>query len=129
MPPLFYLDSSALVKLVVAEHETAALRSYLGSDPTLTSSVLAAVEVPRAARRYRADAAAREVLEGVALIELSDDLARQAVMLEPPSLSSLDAIHLASALSLGEELEAFVGYDERLSEAVRVAGLEVAAPR
>ena len=46
-----YVDSSALVKLIVREPETDALRQYLTSAGPLTSSILATVEVSRAVAR------------------------------------------------------------------------------
>jgi uncharacterized protein len=61
-------------------------------------------------------------------VELSAGIADAAAKLEPPSLRTLDAVHLASALSLGDDLGAFVAYDRRLAEAAEAAGIEVLAP-
>ncbi|HEV8421407.1 MAG TPA: type II toxin-antitoxin system VapC family toxin, partial [Actinomycetota bacterium] len=100
---LLYLDSSAIVKLVFAEPQSMALRELLRSWPERVSSVIAAVEVSRAARRVGASAARRaeEVVTRLGLIDLDDDVIQRASKLRPPELRTLDAIHLATALSLG----------------------------
>ena len=126
------LDSSALVKLVLDEPESAALETWLSSRAPLsvTASDLVRVEVVRAVAR--ADSAgvprARTLLAGVDLVPVSRDLLDVAADLGPPSLRSLDALHLATALSLGSALDAFVVYDERLAQAATQAGLPVVAP-
>jgi len=127
---LAYLDSSALVKLVLEEKETAALTSFLRDWPARVSSVVAYVEVHRAARREAEEATARAegVLELVNLIELDRMILDSARAIEPADLRSLDAIHLATALTLGADLGAFASYDPRLNEAAERAGLEVLAP-
>jgi uncharacterized protein len=129
-----YLDASALVKLATKEAESDALRRDLAGYRDRVTSRLATVEVPRAIARSgpesvaaAADAVA-QALEGVTVIEFDEQIASLAAGLEPPRLRSLDAIHLASALALGDELEAFVTYDARLGDAARAAGLSVAMP-
>jgi hypothetical protein len=64
----------------------------------------------------------------VDLVPITRDLLETAADLGPPSLRSLDALHLATALSLGSALDAFVVYDERLARAATEAGLPVVAP-
>jgi predicted nucleic acid-binding protein len=127
-----YLDSSALVKLVVLEPESAALRAFLPRYGARLSSALADVEVPRALRRAGYGSAeqrrASEVLARIALVDLDRPLLRAAAALTPSSLRSLDAIHLATALSLGHDLAGVVTYDRRLSEAAIGARIEVWAP-
>jgi hypothetical protein len=126
------LDSSALVKLVVDEPESAALETWLSGRAPLSvaASDLVRVEVIRAVAR--ADPAgvprARTLLAGVDLVPVSRDLLETAADLGPPSLRSLDAVHLATALGLGSALDAFVVYDERLARAATEAGLPVVAP-
>jgi predicted nucleic acid-binding protein len=128
-----YLDASALVKLGTPERESDALRRHLaGCDVRLTSR-LAVVEVSRALVRRGAASAAlvgaiRDAFTGLDIVELDERIATAASELLPPTLRSLDAIHLASALALGDELEAFVTYDARLADAARTAGLTVVAP-
>ena len=129
---LLYLDSSALLKLVVPERETAALFSFLAEYPERVSSKLAVVEVGRAVRRAGAPAAVRrrasEVLARIALLEISDAVVSRAAELLPKDLRSLDAVHLATAMSLGDDLASLVAYDARLIEAARRARLPVVAP-
>ncbi len=68
------------------------------------------------------------MLAGLELVELDDRVIAAAAGLDPAELASLDAIHLASALSLGDDLGAFVCYDRRLAEAATAAGLPMLAP-
>ncbi len=68
------------------------------------------------------------MLRGIVLLELADDVIERAVTVAPPAVRSLDAIHLASALSLEQNLGTFVTYDERLGAAAADAGIEVVAP-
>lgn len=129
---LRYLDSSAIVKLVVPEAETDSLKAYLPHQPDLVSSALARVETLRAvARSSDANAIhdAEHVLAGITLLDITDAILSVAAQLEPLTLRSLDAIHLASALSLGSDLDGLITYDDRLAEAARVAGVTVYTPR
>lgn len=129
---LLYLDASALVKLVLAEDESAALTAFLASWSHLVSSALARTEVPRAAQAVTTDQAVRARAERVAtavgLLPASLDVLADAASLSPPQLRTLDAVHLASALSLGEDLAGIVVYDTRLAEAARLAGVTVHSP-
>lgn len=126
-----YLDSSAIVKLAVAEPESAALRRYLQRRRPLVSSALARTEVTRALLPL-GDAAVRrghEVLARLELIRIGDRILAAAGALLPAELHTLDAIHLATARSLGADLARLIAYDERLLTAARAAGCPVAAPR
>jgi len=134
MPGEFlYLDSSALVKLVVPEAESGVLLESLSSWPVRISSELARVEVMRAARRTTqnpaAEQRAEEVLASLCLLGIDRDILNEAARLEPRTLRSLDAIHLASALSLGADLGPIVTYDSNMAMAAAGCGLEVLAPR
>ena len=126
-----YLDASAFVKLVEDEPESADLNSALEAWPRKSSSALLEVEGPRAARRTNPLAydAARALLAGMELLEIDADIRRAAADLSDPGLRSLDAIHLATALSLGERCGAFFAYDDRLIAAARAHGLTVTVPR
>ena len=129
---LVYLDSSALVKLVVRERESDALRAWTALHPAAVTSALAVTEVRRAItrlspRRGLSDRA-RLVLDGVALLGLDQEVLEKAASLAPAELRALDAIHIASALTLGGDLLAFVTYDDRQRDAARRAGLRVEAP-
>jgi hypothetical protein len=129
---LVYLDSSALVKLVVAEPESMALTDRLREWPQRVSSAVSLTEVPRALNRAGFGAAerrrAREVLARVSLVEPDRRILVAAAALEPPALRSLDAIHLATALAVREDLAAVVTYDRRLRAAAELVHLEVVAP-
>lgn len=126
-----YLESSALVKLAVVEEESEALHAALGQWPRRITSRLAVVEVLRAVRRrdVAREPLARSVLSRVAMVALGDRVLFAAAQLEPARLRALDAIHLATALRLGDALAAFVSYDERQMEAATALGLPVATPR
>jgi uncharacterized protein len=133
---LYYLDSSALVKLVRDEPESASLRRFLAADD-LVSCELALAEVPRAIHRAAATepalpverliGRAEELLEAIALLPLDRALLLAAGALREPILRALDAIHLAAAVDLAP-IDAFVSYDQRQGAAARLAGLRTAAP-
>lgn len=126
-----YLDSSALIKLVFEEPESAALERFLIEWPVRASSWLARVEVLRTARTVRDAIVVRhadDVLAAVDLIAPDARLLVEAAELEPFSLRALDAVHLATALSLQPDLAGVVVYDRRLSDAARAVGLTVWAP-
>jgi predicted nucleic acid-binding protein len=129
---LLYLDASALVKLVAAEPETPALLSLLREQPDRISSALSIVELHRALRRAGAPPAehrrAAEVLSRIALLRIDDAILGQAARLAPADLRSLDAIHLATALSVADDLAGFVAYDQRLSMAATRQRLRVLTP-
>jgi predicted nucleic acid-binding protein len=128
---LLYLDSSALVKLVVAEPETAALLQFLRGWPHRVSSALARVEIARAVRRTTTGTAVRRraarVLARIALVRIDDPVLAAAARVLPPSLRTLDAIHLATARSL-EELAGIVTYDGRLARAAARSRVKVFSP-
>ena len=125
-----YLDASAIVRIVADEPGRAATVAFLREHDTRVTSVLSTVEVPRAVARKRVDAAlaASVFLEDLVIVALDRTIVSSAAGLAPPALRTLDAIHLATALELGRELEAFVTYDERLGDAARTMGLPVEAP-
>jgi uncharacterized protein len=128
---LAYVDASAMVKMVALEPELDALDDALDQWSAWVSSALLEVEVVIAARRRHPNApdAARVLLGLVELIEIDAGIRQAAANLTDPGLRSLDAIHLATALSLGERLGTFVAYDERLIAAARTHGLSVTVPR
>ena len=128
----FYVDTSALVKLVVAESETAALRAWLNEPGReLVSCDLARTELMGAVRRVVPDwvLQAREVLDAVTLVHVTPAVVEDAGRLDPSGLRSLDAIHLAAALDLGDDLEGWITYDERLAGAAVSNGIAVVEPR
>lgn len=127
-----YLDSSAFVKLAVEEPETAALREHLAQRGSRrVSSALLRTESLRAVRHLGAEAVAtvREGLRRIDLVAIDDRILDAAGTLEPRVLRTLDAIHLATAMAVGDDLELIVTYDERMVEAARLLGLSTATPR
>lgn len=127
-----YIDASAFVKTVIAETESAALRAFLRRPGgRRVSSALLRAEAIRALRRHGPQALAetREALREVELITVSDGVLDTAGMLDPQIIRTLDAIHLATALSVGQDLDAIVTYDERMAEGARFLGLPVSTPR
>ena len=125
-----YLDSSAIVKLVVREPETEALLAFLEPRPVRITSALARVEVVRAVRHHGRTATARAtaILDALSQIALDDALLDSAAAINANQLRSLDAIHLASAQQLEGELDVLVTYDERMLAAARTLGLPVSLP-
>jgi predicted nucleic acid-binding protein len=129
---LAYLDASAIVKLVVEEAESATLRAALRDRPRRVTSALALVEVQLAAAR-RAPAPppdrVRTVLAGFTLIPVDQLVLQRAAGMGEHRMRALDAIHLATAQSLGAGLEAFIAYDQRLLAAAHASGLRIEEPR
>lgn len=128
-----YLDTSALVKLVVAEAESTPLRRYLGdfSKDTRITSALARAELIRAVARQGSMEIiqhARRVVGALDLIALTTAALDRAGEIPPPEMRTLDAIHLSAALA-APDLRALVTYDARLSDAARNAGITVVDPR
>ena len=127
----YYVDTSALIKLVVEEDETTALMGWLGAEErTAVSCDLARTELVRATRRAAPDqmGRARQVLDGLILTEVTTAVFEAAGRLDPKIVRSLDAIHLAAALDLGDDLDGIITYDTRLADAARAHGIPVIAP-
>ena len=125
-----YLDSSALVKLIAREPETAALRQELARWPRRVSSSLAAIEVTRTAQRLgaRATPLAPRVLAGLQRLAI-DPIVSAAMSIGSPLLRSLDAIHLATAASIRADLGVLITYDRRMLADAGALGLPIASPR
>lgn len=125
-----YLDSSALVKLVVREPESTALRRYLRSRRPYLASALVRTEVARAVlpNGDRSTPEVAKVLARVNLVRVTDRILESAGSLEPATIRSLDAVHLATAQLLGEAVAVLVTYDERMAQAARALGFTVASP-
>ena len=131
MPSFAYLDASAIVKLVVAEIETGGLERDLANRSGLITSRLGAAELIRAASRAhsrRVLQQAEEVLESFVLVDVSTAVLNRAARLQPSTLRTLDAIHLATAGSLDLAPLDFVTYDDRLAAAAAAHGLRVKRP-
>lgn len=130
----FYLDTSAFMKLAVVEDRSRQMRKWADAEEArsgaLWSSDLLRTEALRAARRVSEEAleATRDRLDRTALMTITSDTFQRAGELDPAVLRSLDALHLASALGLGDDLEGVVTYDVRMAEAAKALGLTVVAP-
>lgn len=126
-----YIDSSAFVKLISFEPQTDALLDWIAkARPSLFANELLRTEVIRAVRRFDPNAlvAAKDLLHTVNLLAMPSSTFARATELDPRILRSLDALHLASALDLGDDLDVLVTYDERLAEACALHGVAVVAP-
>ena len=120
------------MKLLLDERESEPLARLFTGFETIVSISIVRVEILRALRRagYASEAAAeaKRLLGKLQLRAVTDDLLERAQNLEPFSLRTLDALHLAGAIDLGSEIDAFVCYDARLAAAARLHGLRVLAP-
>jgi predicted nucleic acid-binding protein len=118
------------VKLVIQEAESVALRELLARDPDQLASALVEVELVRAVRRAAPELVlqAERVVAQISVIELSERIRAVARALDPATLRSLDALHLATALEVGEALDALVTYDARMASAATTLGIEVLSP-
>jgi len=125
-----YLDTSAFVKLCWPEPESEALHDYLREWPLRVSAVLLCTEALRAAQRQPAARIdqTRRLLERMPMLEVDRALFRQAGLLGPSTMRSLDAVHIAAALSLGPDLGMLITYDERMAAVASLFGLPVACP-
>lgn len=128
---VFYFDTSALAKLIIAESESRALREWIeGSEVQIFTSDSARAELPRAGLRGNAKGheLARQLLDSAVLFPMTTAMLDAAGRTAPPALRTLDAIHLEAALSLGDALDGIVTYDDRLAEAARLHGIPVVSP-
>jgi predicted nucleic acid-binding protein len=130
----FYVDSSAIVKLIWSEAESSALAEFVLSDErsakTLITSAVSRIEVLRATRRRDGSllSRAREVLETFSEFEITEGIMEKAAIVGSPHLRTLDAIHLATAMENASGMRALITYDTRLAQAARELGLPVASP-
>jgi predicted nucleic acid-binding protein len=129
---VIYFDTSALVKLIFDEAESDALAEWVTQRPDVPkiTSDLSTVELLRTCRRVDAGAVrnANVLLGGIDLLPMDRAIVEQAALLVPTELRSLDAIHLASALSVKAQLTALVAYDSRLCSAATESGIAVVSP-
>jgi predicted nucleic acid-binding protein len=128
---VIYVDTSAFVKLIWTENESPALAEYLAAHPEpMVSSVLVAIEARRAV--LRADAAQLPrtdlLLSRVGQVGITAAVVESASRLPDPGLRSLDAIHLATALLLGPDVDILLSYDTRLLTAAAAHSIVTVSP-
>ena len=124
-----YVDASALVKLVLDEPNSPAMFRWYVESQRIATSRIGVIETRRAAARGVHDPdRLRVILATVDVLEVLESIVERASSVAPPALRTLDAIHLATALALVPDLDAFVTYDDRLAEAARNLGLPVVRP-
>jgi predicted nucleic acid-binding protein len=125
----WYIETSAFLKLLVAEAESPALRAWLTDREPVWSSHLLRTESLRAASRLGVDhEVVEKALATVSLVLPGSTTFSTAGNLGPSGLRSLDALHLASALELGSDLQGLLTYDARMSEGARELAIAVLAP-
>lgn len=129
MAKLAYLDVSAIVKFAVREAETAALERYALECDGMVMSRLGAAEARRAARRVGSGARQIEdAFEAVYLYDVTSQVLELAARIDPLHLKTSDAIHLATAIGIGEPDIEFVTYDGKLARAAEANGLRMVQP-
>ena len=127
-----YIDTSALVKLFKAEPESNAFRAALGDWPVQVASELIRVEAICTARRLGGEdilQRANDALERINLIPISPEILGLATDAHTPPLRAMDAIHLATALAIRDDLGAIFAYDNDLHAAAQAHNLNPLAPR
>ena len=127
----WYIDTSALVKLVTVEAHTAALHEWVADhQPELVASDLLRTELRRAVRRSGTSHPI-DIEEGLAAVDLlpaTPAVFDAAAELTPAGLRTLDSIHLATALGIIDDCDGVITYDDRLADAARSHGLTVLSP-
>lgn len=128
MTGLAYLDASAIVKLVVDEVESPVLLHWYVEVERAVTSRVGVIETRRAIRRREHDEVRlAAVIDRLGVYEFDSDIDQRASSIMPLILRTLDAIHVATALSI-PGLGSFVTYDDRLADAARNVGLPVVRP-
>lgn len=125
-----YLDASAIVKLARREAESEALENTIINREALFSSWIGAAEAFRAVRRSDTTQleVVLEVFDAIFFHAVTLDILHRSRTIDPPALRTGDAIHLATALSLGDPALEFITYDQRQAKAARALGLAVFQP-
>lgn len=130
-PARFYIDASALVKLLVPEPESVALGDALTAEDEFVSSDLIKIEATRAMRRTGVvfSGPSRDWMDRIALVRITPAIRDRAATIGTPALRSLDAIHLATMDEARDELDGLISYDDRLIDAAHALGIRVLSPR
>jgi predicted nucleic acid-binding protein len=125
----WYLDSSAILKYVFAEPERPAMVKALTSQAI--SSELARLEVKRAVYRINPKdiALANEELSRVNFVSISNQVLTVAESFTGSvTLATLDAIHVATAISLGNQIDGIITYDKQMVTNAGLMGIKVLSP-
>ena len=125
----WFLDSSAIVKLIVEESESKSLRTFLPAS--LVASRLSRLEVLRNVKRVdekKVDRA-RERLNGFSYVEINEHVLRNAEEIAVAlDIKSLDAIQAGSALFIKDVIDGVISYDKNLNGALKKLGIKVISP-
>lgn len=127
---MIYLDASALVTLLSGRTHSAELRAYLAGTPgtPMATSTIGFIETVRTMDRVGSyPTLMADLSRSVSEILVTEEI-RDVAALLPGGCRTLDAIHVASAQVLGENLTALVSYDRRMLEAARAVGVLAVAP-
>jgi predicted nucleic acid-binding protein len=129
MTSLAYLDASAIVKLVLVEPESVEMARWYIDNDRVSTSLVGIIETRRAVARRPHDSVHLErVVSGIEVIAVTARIGERAAAIAPLMVRTLDAIHLATAISIGTSMTSFVTYDDRLAAAARDLGLPVVSP-
>jgi predicted nucleic acid-binding protein len=125
-----YVDTSALGRVLLGEPDAGAVLAGLNGFDQHVASRLLAIELRRLALREGLLDHADQLLSGIALLPLEEPVLQAAETVHPPSVATLDAIHLVTALRLADHdlVDAVMTYDARLAGGARAHGLAVVAP-
>ncbi|HEX6499098.1 MAG TPA: type II toxin-antitoxin system VapC family toxin [Micromonosporaceae bacterium] len=130
---VYYVDTSAALKLLVEEHHSRAFGEFYdeNSGASWVSSALLRIELIRAVTRSAPALLpdARGLLLAFDYVNIDDEIVDGAMNEPDRGLRSLDAIHLATARVLGSDLTGLVTYDDRLANAANDAGIPVVTPK
>ena len=125
----WYADSSAILKLLIVEKESAALTNFI--DFTIKSSALTRVEIIRVLHKIAPEkiAQAQVILAGIDLTPLNPAILSAAENFGPAiTLKSLDALDVASVLFLGAAVEGLITYDKAMIKNAKELGIKVVSP-
>lgn len=125
----WYIDSSAILKLLISEKESTALAAFL--DAPVKTSVISRVEVICSLNRISPE----KIAEGQAALSRFEmtPVSSPILMLAenfPVSitLKSLDAIHVATVIFLNKSVKGVITYDKQMIKNAKELGIKVVSP-
>jgi predicted nucleic acid-binding protein len=126
-----YVDTSVFGRVILDEPDKQAIQRDLAKFNRRVASRLLRVELRRVGRREDALEEADRILDDVLLIPVDEDVLAAAETVTPTTVTTLDAIHLATAVSLSKKdgLDALMTYDKRLAAGAKEHGIQVLSPR